>query len=74
MSDTIKYISLAVLILLLVGVLVFFLVLKKEPYYNPLNNSAFNVDSPNWHWQKVDEVPDNLCPAHPKYYKQELCE
>ena len=74
MTDTLKYISLVVLSVLLLIVVLYFFVFKKEPYYNPLNNSAFNVDSPNWSWQSLDEVPNNLCPAHPKFYRQEFCE
>lgn len=68
MSDRIKYISLVMLSLLLVALIVYFFVLKKESYYDPLNNSAFNVDSPNWHWERLQGVEDNLCPSHPKDY------
>lgn len=61
------YILFIVLVVLLVTSSVLFYGFN-EPYYNPLNNSAFNEDSPNWTWQNVDENKDNICRPCGKTY------
>lgn len=69
MTEQLKYIFFAVLCSLLLIAILYFFVFKKETFYNPLNNTVFNVDSPNWSWQKLDD--EDYEPVHNQHHSKD---
>jgi len=50
-----NYVVISLSLLFIVTLVIVIILRLKEPYYNPSNNSPFNVYPKHWNWNEIKE-------------------